>query len=227
MSFTKLSSASFSSGWLTAVSSIALASSLVACVIEDSGPRHHDYDPPPTATPAAPVGSGTVGGIPAPTTPPSTTSPAPILVVLDTDQVMNADPGKGVGIFTEYFTGGKWHVWWTCDTSLSNQTCDVALSATVASGTIDSVDAGELQGGFVTTPNPSRVEARATTSTQVHGITFMTNPGAVVTLEATVGGLREGPGPNGSFFFFVQDGKINGGFGGRLTNPLQLQGKTP
>ena len=209
------------------VSALALASSLVACVIEDSGPRRRVSDQPPTAGTEAPVGSGAVGAVPAPTEGPTTTSPAPILVVLDTDQVMNADPGQGVGIFTEYFTGGKWHVWWTCDTTLSNQTCDVALSASVASGSIDNVDAGELQGGFVSSPNPARVEARATTSTQVHGITFNTNPGAVVTLEATVGGLKEGPGTNRSFFFFVQDGKINGGFSGRLTNPLQFQGKTP
>jgi hypothetical protein len=219
MSLANLSPSSFS-----VISAIALASSLVGCVIDDSGPRHHDQ--PPSATPAAPVGSGTVGGTPAPdgTTSPS---PSPLLVVVDTDQVMNADPGQGVGIFTEYFTGGKWHVWWTCDTAVSNQQCDVALSATVASGTITNLDAGELQGGFATAPNPARVEATATTTTQVHGITFTTNPGAVLTLEATVGGLREGPGANHSFFFFVQDGKINGGYSGRLTNPLQLQGKTP
>lgn len=226
MSFAKLSSSSFTSTWVTAVSGIALASSLVACVIEDTGHRRSMSDQPPIAS-GTPAGSGTVGATPAPSDGTTTTSPAPILVVLDTDQVMNADPGQGVGIFTEYFTGGKWHVWWTCDTTLSKQTCDVALSATVASGTIDNVDAGELQGGVVSTPSPSRVEARVTTTTEVHGITFTTAPGAIVTLEATVGGLKEGPGTNHSFFFFVQDGKINGGFGGRLTNPLQLQGKTP
>jgi len=103
----------------------------------------------------------------------------------------------------------------------------VAVSATAGAGNITDVDATELAGGSTNTPTPSRVEARVTTSTQVHGITFKTNPGTVITLEATVGGLKEGPGPNQSFFFFVQDGKINGGFTGRLTNPLQLQGKTP
>ena len=225
MSSAKLSSAS-SSLWVTAIRGIALASSLVACVVEDSDHRRTFSDDPPTVSGGAPVGSGTVGPAPAPgdTT---TISPAPLLVVLDTDQVMNADPGQGVGIFTEYFAGGKWHVWWTCDTTLSKQLCDVSLSATVASGTIENLDASALQGGYAATPNPSRVEARTTTSTQVHGITFTTNPGAVVTLEATVSGLKEGPGQNRSFFFFVQDGKINGGFTGRLTNPLQFQGKTP
>ena len=224
MSFAKLSSDS--SFYSTAIGAIALASSLVACVIDDTDHRRSYSDPPPTVSEGPPVGSGAVGAAPAPSDATST-SLAPLLVVLDTDQVMNADPGQGVGIFTEYFTGGKWHVWWTCDTTLSKQLCDVALSATVASGTIDNLDVGELQGGYAATPNPSRVEARATTSTQVHGITFTTSPGAVVTLEATVSGLKEGPGQNRSFFFFVQDGKINGGFTGRLTNPLQLQGKTP
>jgi len=154
-----------------------------------------------------------------------------MLVVVDTDQVMNADPGQGVGIFTEYSAGGKWHVWWTCDTARSQQPCDVSVAATATTGTIEALNADQLQGGFVTTPNPSRVEARATTTNQVHGITFTTKPGAVITLEATIGGLKEGPSLGasgaGSFFFFVQDGKINGGYKGALTNPLQLQGNKP
>ena len=216
----------FASPLLTSVSALALSTSLVACIIEDAPPRH--LDEPETSTPTAPdpVGSGTVGGTPI--TPPSTpASPAPMLAIVDTDQVMNADPGQGVGVFTEYTAGGKWHIWWTCDTAKSSQDCDFSVSASSASGTIANVDAAELQGGFVASSTPSRVEARAKTTTQVHGITFTTNPGAVITVEATVGGLKEGPGPNGSFFFFVQDGKINGGFTGRLTNPLQLQGNKP
>lgn len=219
------SSSVLSSSLFATVSAFALSSSLLACVIEDAPPRRLAPDSTPTSpsTPT-PVGSGSAAPSP---TDPTAASPAPILVVVDTDQVMNADPGQGVGVFTEYGSGGKWHVWWTCDTVKSNQTCDVSVSATVATGTIANVDATALQEGSVATPNPSRVEARVTTSTQVHGISFTTNPGAVLTLEATVGGLREGPGPNKSFFFFVQDGKINGGYAGRLTNPLQLQGNKP
>jgi hypothetical protein len=208
-----------SSSLVAGLSMVALASSLVACVIDDTSSRRSD-----TPTYADPGGTGSIGGTPSDD---PGTSPAPVLVVVDTDQVMNADPGQGVGIFTEYAAGGKWHVWWTCDTAMSGQDCDVALSATAASGTITNLDATALQGGSVVTTNPSRVDVRITTSTQVHGITFSTDPGAVITLEATIGGMKEGPGPNGSFFFFVQDGKINGGFTGHLTNPLQLQGKTP
>lgn len=219
MSFAK---SSLPAGVLAAV----LASSLFACVIEDAPPRQlgPNTDPPPPSAAPAPSGSGA----PAPPSSGAPTTPtAPMLVTLDTDQVMNADAGQGVGIFTEYGAGGKWHVWWTCDTAKSNQDCDVSLSATAASGNIFDVDSRELANGFVTAPTPSRVEARVKTTTEVHGIRFKTNPGAVITLEATVGGLKEGPGQNQSFFFFVQGGKINGGFTGRLTNPLQLQGSAP
>lgn len=214
MTLTKLVSSS-------SLALIALTTSLVACVIEDAPPRRLANDP----APATPVGSGAVGGTPAPD--PSGVSTSPILAVLDTDQVMNADPGQGVGVFSEYFGGGKWHVWWTCDTAKSQQACDVVLSATAASGTISNLDSTAIDNGSAVISNGSRIDAQTTTTTQVHGIRFNTNPGAVITLEAAVGGLREGPGPNRSFFFFVQDGKINGGFTGRLSNPLQLQGKTP
>ena len=210
---------------------IALTTTLVACVVEDSPPRRLANDPTP-ATPVngsngsgTPAGSGSASG----TTPtdPSTVTPSPILALIDTNQVMNADPGQGVGVFTEYSAGGKWHVWWTCDTAKSQQQCDVVLSATAASGTITNLDASAIDNGSAVLSNPSRIDATTTTTTQVHGMTFTTNPGAVLTLEATVGGLREGPGANHSFFFFVQDGKINGGYTGRLSNPLQLQGNTP
>jgi hypothetical protein len=209
----------------SAVAAFALSSTLFACVIDNSPPRRLDDSTDTGGT------GGTSTATPSPSGSSSTTgpaSPAPMLVVVDTDQVLKADPGQGVGIFTEYATGGKWHIWWTCDTTLSNQQCDVVLSATAASGTITNLDSSELQNsGLVTATSPSRVDVQVTTTTQVHGITFTTNPGEVITLEATVGGLREGPGANHSFFFFVQDGKINGGYTGSLTNPLQLEGKTP
>jgi hypothetical protein len=49
-----------------------------------------------------------------------------------------------------------------------------------------------------------------------------TEPGAVLSIDARVDGLADS-----AFFFFVQDGKVNGGYSGKLTNPLQFVGKTP
>ena len=145
-----------------------------------------------------------------------------MLVEVDTDQTMTATGGDGVGVFIEYFKGGHWHVWWTCDTAQTRQSCDFAVGAAAASGALWNLDASELTGGSATSPTASRIEATSTTTTEVHGIRFDSEPGAVITVDAAVGGLKDG-----AFLFFVQDGKVNGGFAGKLTNPLQLQGKAP
>ena len=183
----------------------------------------YDNEPPRRLTPepySSDPGSGTdSNGDPAPTTP---GSPSPMLVEVDTDQTMDAVGGEGVGVFIEYAKGGHWHLWWTCDTAQTRQSCDFSVSATAASGTIENVDASELAGGVATSPTASRVEATSSTTTEVHGIRFDTKPGAVITVDAAIGGFKDG-----AFLFFVQDGKVNGGFTGKLTNPLQLQGNSP
>jgi len=204
-------------GILRAASVAALLAPLVACVYSNDPPRRLDGSGSGGGSmmPPAPSGSGTVGN-------PPPVTPAPMLVEVDTDQTMTADPGKGIGVFIEYAAGGKWHVWWTCDTATTGQSCDFAVSASVTTGTLSNLDASELAGGFVATPTPSRVDATVTTSNQTHGLRFTTNPGAVLTVQASVGGVQDG-----SFLFFVQNGQVNGGYAGKLTNPLQLQGKTP
>jgi hypothetical protein len=194
------------------------ATSLMACAYEDQPPRRLAPDPQPYSPSGAPTSGG---GTTAPVTPGSS-SVAPMLVEVDTDQTMTAKGGEGVGVFIEYSKGGHWHVWWTCDTAQTRQSCDFSVSAAAASGNISNVDASELPGGFVTASTPSRVDATSTTTTEVHGIRFDTNAGAVITVEASASGLKDG-----SFLFFVQDGKVNGGFAGKLTNPLQLQGNAP
>lgn len=200
--------------------SAVLPLALVGCVVEE-----HHYDDPPVARPP----SGHVGGDGSddPSSGGSSsggtsTPQSPMLVVVDTDQVMNANPGQGVGIFVEYRAGGTWHVWWTCDTSLTGQDCDFNVDLKANSGVIRSVDSSALTGGYVATPSAEHIVATSRTSTDVHGVTFATDAGAIVTLEATVSGIKDS-----SFLFFVQDGQVNGGFNGNLTNPLQFQGNRP
>jgi hypothetical protein len=190
----------------------------VGCIIEDDPPRRVGGPPTSsTATPAPTTGSGT-GTTPTP--PPGT--PGPMLVEVDTGQTLTANPGEGVGVFVEYAAGGKWHLWWTCDTQKTQQSCDFSVSATAAQGNITNVDAQQLAGGYVASPTASRVEAHSSTSNEVNGINFTTNAGETITVEASIGGVEDG-----SFLFFVQDGKVNGGYTGKLTDPLQLVGKTP
>lgn len=213
---------------------VAFATALFATCLFACEDDHHHYgdDYPSPYYPGPSTGSSGTGGSSgssgSTTDPGSTPSSTPMLVVVDTNQVMNADPGLGVGIFTEYTAGGGWHVWWTCDTTTSGLPCDVTLTATAESGALTGLDTGELlQAGTATQPDETSVNVSVTTTTEVHGIKFTTDPGAIMQLTATIGGLSDGPGPNRSFYFFVQDGKINGGYTGVLTNPLQFQGNTP
>lgn len=189
---------------------------LAACVYDDSPPRRlasepepsHSAAPPAADAPAPPLGGGT---------PPTT-----MLVEVDTDQTMNAVGGDGVGVFVEYAAGGHWHVWWTCDSNQTAQKCDFSITASVASGKIENLNTEKLEGGFATKTSNGELAATSSVTTEVRGITFDTAAGAVITLEASVGGLADG-----SFLFFVQNGEVNGGFTGKLTNPLQLQGTRP
>lgn len=203
--------------WIRWVAFAALASSVVACVIDTEPVHRHDRRGSSGGTyPPAPAASGS-----SPTAP----SPAsePILVSVDTDRTMDANPGEGVGIFTEYKSGGHWHVWWTCDTNQTQEVCPVDLRVRYE-GRLEDVTGDQLLDTDTISSSVDGREAHvlSTTSTNVAGLFFDTAPGAIIELEGTIGRISD-PG----FFFFVQDGKVNGGFDGALTNPLRFHGTKP
>lgn len=199
-----------------------------ACFYDDDGPRRLRHDPdnsvdvPPATQPPPAASSSGAPAAPQPGDPPTLVSTSPMLVEVDSDQTMNAVGGEGVGVFVEYQKGGHWHVWWTCDTKATGQTCDFSISISSAEGALSNVDPTELAQGLYSSPTPARLEASSTTTNEVRGIRFDTQAGAVITIEAALGNLKDG-----SFLFFVQDGKVNGGFTGVLTNPLRFQGSVP
>src|SRR5580704_5505136 len=92
---------------------VALASAvLVGCFGDESGGG------------GGSSGGGYYGGSGGGTTSSSSGSGAssqPMLVVVDANQTMSASPGQGVGVFTQYQTGGHWNVWWSCDTSVTSE----------------------------------------------------------------------------------------------------------
>jgi hypothetical protein len=178
-------------------------------------------------------------------------STSPILAKIDPSATMVQTPGLGVGVFTQYEPstkskpGGHWYIWWTCDTTTSNQDCEFAVTATVAHGDITNAsaegftDTDTLTGGGLASDggtgddggdagvsggrnSSSSITAETYTTTTVQGIRFDTEPGAVINLSASLGGEY-----SGSFLFFVQDGSVNGGYTGNLTDPLDLQSSSP
>jgi hypothetical protein len=146
-----------------------------------------------------------------------------MLVEVDPNQTLDASPGQGVGVFTEYRAGGHWRVWWMCDTARSGMPCGFDVTASVPAGEITNV-AGESLGPSdqVDLPSAFQVHAVTRTSTAIAAVTFDTAPGATISLDAQIDGQR-----SGAVLFFVQDGKVNGGYTGALTDPLDLEPKAP
>ncbi len=154
-------------------------------------------------------------------------STQPMLVDVDPNRTMNATPGNGVGVFTQYESGGHWNVWWTCDTSKTNLPCAFDVTVTVSTGTIANVAGQALEtSDTLTQPSTQDIEVVTTTTTGVDGVTFDTVVPAgatpVITLNAKLNGLDDG-----QYLFFVQDGQINGNYAGTLTDPLMLEPSSP
>ena len=95
------------------------------------------------------------------------------------------------------------------------------ISAATAEGfgANDTLGTGVVDGGPL---SHSTLAAQTNTTTTVQGVRFDTDPGAVITLSAALSGEY-----SGSFLFFVQDGVVNGGYAGALTDPLEFQSTSP
>jgi hypothetical protein len=161
------------------------------------------------------------------TTTPSGGSTQPMLVDVDPNRTMNASPGEGVGVFTQYETGGHWDIWWTCDTSKTSLPCAFDVTVTVSTGTIANVAGQTLAAAEAPTQASTQsVELVTTTTTGIDGMTFDTVVPAgttpIITLNAKLNGVDDA-----EYLFFVQDGQINGNYAGMLTDPLMLEPSSP
>jgi hypothetical protein len=158
-----------------------------------------------------------------------TASPQPLVAVISADKTMTANPGDGVGVFIEYKRGGSWHVWWTCDTNKSQQSCSFDVKISPTSGSI-----ANLQGDHLLPTDQAKlgadgsIEATSNTAANSVGVTFDTAPGARILLDASIAGVPK----SGDYIFFVaQNAKgeetVNGDFMGTLTNPIYLEPNAP
>jgi hypothetical protein len=146
----------------------------------------------------------------------------PLTVVVDTNQTMNAQGGQGVGIFVQYAAGGHWHVFWACDTSLSGLPCDYKITITGTS--IASPKAAQFeQTDALDSATPDQLVATTHVTTGIDAVDFDAAPGTDLKIDSTMSGIR-----SGEFFFFVQNGQVNGNFpSDKLTDPLIFEPSTP
>jgi hypothetical protein len=174
------------------------------CFFVDDGGGHHGDMPPDTSTP------GDTGN----QNPDNLTQ-----VAIQPDQALSAGPGEGVGIFVEYRSDGKWHLWTTCDTFTSKAVCSFNIFATLPAAHLQYAT-DQVEGyDQVKDLGDGQVELIVDTDSDVDGLVLEADVGAPLTLEAYLDGNDAAP-----FVYWVSDNVIHTG---APDNPVQFVPAAP
>jgi hypothetical protein len=146
-------------------------------------------------------------------------SPAePVQTYIDTNAQIETQPGQGAGVYVEYAAGGHWIVRTTCDTVSHPTPCPWDIIVTPEDGrSISNVAAEDLEStdSVGTYPEyPQSYQLLTETGNDVDGITFDTEPGTAISVDAFLDGTCALP-----YFFWVGDGAAHTG---APSNPLVL-----
>lgn len=144
----------------------------------------------------------------------------PVRATIDTDaELVDRNPGRGVGVFVEYHSGGEWRVDVACDTAISMVSCDWLVIAEPLEGQLSSVVLHDLESSDEFEVLPTSIGLDSTTSDDVDGFSFRSEPGAVVSLFTALDGYSES-----RFVYWIGDGAVHGG---APAVPLELQPNAP
>jgi len=147
-------------------------------------------------------------------------SPAdPVQTAIDTGAKIETQPGKGAGVYVEYAAGGHWSLSTTCDTDTNSTPCAWDIIVTPEDGrSISNVAPVGLErdtDSVATYPEyPRSYQLLTQTGADVDGISFDTEPGTAIAVDAFLDGACALP-----YFFWVGDGAAHTG---SPSNPLVL-----
>jgi len=188
-------------GWSRVLAACVGIGALTGCIIIDGG---YDDQPPVIID----------------DNPPTTIEP--MLVNIDSDMELAAKPGDGVGIFVEYYTGGRYRIWTTCDTNFSGSVCPFEIYTSVdTASTISAVVEENLEGYDSVTINQGQgaVDLYFETGSDSDAVEINVTPGAILRLEAFVDSLSQ---PH--FIYWFGNGVLHEG---APTNPVDFNPTKP
>lgn len=137
---------------------------------------------------------------------------------IDTGGKLEVDAGQGAGVFVEYSADGHWQLRTSCDTLKTNTNCAWDIIVTPEDGSsIVNVAGSDLEPDDSLIPYPKdqvSYQLVASTSSDIDGFTFDSNPGAAVMVDAYLDNTCAL-----SYFYWVGDGALHSG---SPTNPLIL-----
>lgn len=146
--------------------------------------------------------------------PPPPPPPGEIFTVgIDEGAELEADAGRGVGIYVEYQGTGRFRVWTTCDTELSGYACSFDLFA-IGEG-MGRGFGEDLEGNDELVPNGEELYAYLETDYDTDGFEFTIADGAPMRLEVYLDGNSE---PR--FVYWVSAGVLQRG---APSNPVDFQ----
>ncbi len=149
-------------GFAALASTAALA--LASCIVVDD---HHDH-PPEEPRPEDPIIES---------------------VSIDEGAEIAAEPGVGVGIFVEHLGTGRWHVWTTCDTELTDASCDFDLFLEGAGLEVAASD--DLEGADELEQRGDLLRASFITAFDTDGVTIDLEEGSALRLEVWLDGALD------------------------------------
>lgn len=135
--------------------------------------------------------------------------------IIDTDQLLEIDPGDGAGAFVEYEAGGTYHVTTSCDVGQGGDCYWDIVVTPLGDAALLSVSPFDLESeDSVTLGAGNQLRFVAKTGQDLDGFSFQTDPGAAIELDVL---LDNGPGNR--YLFWVGDGALHSG---APSNPIDL-----
>ena len=143
------------------------------------------------------------------------------VVTIDAGATLSLDPGQSAGIFVQYAEGGHWNLSTTCDTRTSGQSCafDVVISPAPGASFSGVQGQGLSRDDAFELRSDGTVRLVTSTSYGTNGISFDSDPGAIVEIDARLDGT-DAP----SFVNIMSDGAAAAGV---PTNPVDLSPSVP
>ena len=143
------------------------------------------------------------------------------VVTIDAGATLELTPGEGVGLFVQYAEGGHWNLSTTCDTRTSGQPCafDVLISPAPEASFSGVEGRGLSRDDRLELRPDGSVRLVTSTSFGTDGMSFDSEPGAIVEVDALLDGL-----PQPRFVYVVSEGAAVEGV---PTNPVAFSPSAP
>lgn len=149
--------------------------------------------------------------------PPPPVDTTPMAVTIDSDVALDATPGDGVGVFVEYYAGGTYRIWTTCDTTFSENACAFDIFTSVdSSSTIVATTEENLEGAdsIIVNAGQGTVDLRFDTGFDYDAAVIDVTPGATLRVEVFVDGSSDA-----RFTYWFGNGVLHEG---APTNPIDF-----